>query len=180
MKKQPELTAMTKQVLIDTYFNITAEGEKVTVGAIAKRTGYNRCTFYRYFTDIEQLLTQVETEICDAFEEALTRQALTAPPAEMIGSLVDIYQQYGNYLSVLLGKHGDHRFVAKMKTIVHPAAHQLFTATSESNVAVELKEEFVLSAVLATITKWYEMRQPISAAQLGVLIKGILEHGIFN
>ena len=180
MKKQPELTAMTKQALIDTYFSMAAEGEKVTIGAVAERAGYNRCTFYRYFTDIEQLLTQVETEICDAFGKALTRQALTAAPAEIVGSLAGVYQQYGDYLSVLLAKHGDYRFVSKMKAMIHPMACQLLTAASDSGVIAELKEEFVLSAVLATVTKWYEMKQPISADELSVLIGGILEQGIFE
>ena len=180
MKKQPELTAITKQTLIDTYFSIIAEGKKATVDAVTKRAGYNRCTFYRYFTDTEQLLTQVETKICDAFGDSFTQQALTASPAEIIGSLASVYQQYGEYLSVLLGKHGDHRFVVKMKAMIHPIAHQLFTAAADSNIFADLKEEFVLSAVLATVTKWYEMKQPISVTELSVLIRGILEHGIFN
>ena len=179
-EKQPELTAITKQTLIDTYFSIIAEGKKATVDAVTKRAGYNRCTFYRYFTDTEQLLTQVETKICDAFGDSFTQQALTASPAEIIGSLASVYQQYGEYLSVLLGKHGDHRFVVKMKAMIHPIAHQLFTAAADSNIFADLKEEFVLSAVLATVTKWYEMKQPISVTELSVLIRGILEHGIFN
>lgn len=179
MKKQPELTAMTRQALIDAFFNIMAEGKKVSVGTITERAGYNRCTFYRYFTDTEQLLSQVETEICDAFGATLAGQAPSASPPDIIGSFAAVYQQYGEYLSVLLGEHGDSRFVRKMKAMVHPAAYQLFTAGSESDIIAALKEEFVLSAVLATITKWYEMRQPVSISQLGMLIMNMLQHGAF-
>ena len=179
MKKQPELTAMTRQTLIDTFFCITSEGEKAAVGAVTGRAGYNRCTFYRYFTDTEQLLSQVETEICDAFGAALTEQALSASPTEIISSLAAVYQQYGDYLSVLLGEHGDSRFVVKMKAIIHPVAHQLFTESSESDIVATLKEEFVLSAVLATITKWYEMKRPIPISWLGILIMNALRYGLF-
>ena len=49
MKKQPELTAQTKQTLINTYFSLRQNSEKLSVGAICERAGYNRCTFYRYF-----------------------------------------------------------------------------------------------------------------------------------
>ena len=179
MKKQPELTAATRQTLIDAFFRITAEGQKATVGDITERAGYNRCTFYRYFDDTEQLLSQVEAEICDAFGAVLTLRSSAISPPEMIGSLAVIYQQYGDYLSVLLGEHGDSRFVRKMKTMIHPVAYQLFTASSSSDITAALKEEFLLSAVLATITKWYEMKQPISISELGTLIVDVLQHGIF-
>ena len=125
-----------------------------------------------------ELLSEVETEVCDAFEKVLTLQSSSISPPEIISSLVGIYQQYDDYLSVLLGEHGDTRFVSKMKAMIHPVAHQLFTTNSQSNIATALKEEFVLSAVLATVTKWYEMKQPISISELGRLVMNILQYGI--
>lgn len=178
MKKQPELTALTRKTLIDTYFEITAKGGKATVGAITERAGYNRCTFYRYFTDTEQLLYQVESEICDAFQAALSKVALPISPLKIIESLSAVYRQYGNYLSVLLGENGDVRFTKRMKAIVSPLAKQLFAKDSNSEIITELKVEFTLSAVLAVITKWYDMNEPISIEQLGMLIKDILHKSI--
>lgn len=180
MKKQPELTSQTRNNLIDAYFRLRVQGEKVTVGAVAELAGYNRCTFYRYFADTDQLLYEIETEICSAFREALPQDILTGIPLEITESLVSVYQKYGNYLSVLLGNHGDLRFVARVKGIIQPVALQLFTKTSESRVEAELKMEFVMSAVLAVVTKWYDMGQPITAMQLGMVIKEILQQGIFN
>lgn len=107
MKKQPELTALTRKTLVYTYFDITSKGEKATVGAITDRAGYNRCTFYRYFTDTEQLLYQAETEICDDFQAALSQITFPVSPLEIIESLSAVYRQYGDYLSVLLGENGD-------------------------------------------------------------------------
>lgn len=175
MKKQPELTALTRKTLIDTYFEIAAKGEKATVGAITERAGYNRCTFYRYFTDTEQLLYQVESEISAAFQAVLLQISFPISPLEIVGSFAEIYGQYGNYLSVLLGEYGDVRFTKKMKAIVAPIAKQLFIAEGDTDVVTDLKVEFVLSAVLAVITKWYDMKQPITATQLSILIKNILE-----
>ena len=42
-----------------------------------------------------------------------------------------------------------------------------------------IEEEFLLSAVLATIAKWDEMKQPISISELGTLIVDVLQHGFF-
>ena len=51
MKKQPELTERTRRNLIDAYFELTNSGEKGTVDQITRKAEYNRCTFYRYFSD---------------------------------------------------------------------------------------------------------------------------------
>lgn len=180
MKKQPELTALTRNNLVNAYFELSAMGEKVTVGAVSNLAGYNRCTFYRYFTDTEHLLAEIETEICDAFKEAIPRDSLAINPLIIIDSLVEIYQKYGNYLSVLLGKYGDPRFVTRVKGIIQPVALQLISATSDSPIVTELKIEFALSAVLATVTKWYDMNRPITTTKLGAVIKEILQQGILN
>lgn len=180
MKKQPELTAQTKRKLIDTYFALVADGEKATVGAVTEAAGYNRCTFYRYFTDTEQLLDQVETEICGAFQKALEENYPAAASPAIVESFVAVYQEYGQYLSVLLGKQGSIRFTGRMKSIMQPIASQFFSETSNSDAVADLKAEFALSAVLATITKWYDMNRPIPTEELGGLLKGILQQGVFD
>lgn len=178
MKKQPEVTALTKLNIINTYFKLKQNGEKATVGAICELAGYNRCTFYRYFSDTEQLLDEVESEICNAFQNAIATNNSTSISFEIIESFTEIYQHYGYYISVLLGTHGDPRFVKKMKSIVSPIASHILGNSSESDTITQLKTEFLLSAVLATITKWYELEQPISTIQLGKLIKEMLQQGI--
>lgn len=178
MKKQPELTALTRKTLIDTYFEITAKGEKATVGAITEQAGYNRCTFYRYFTDTEQLLYQVETEICDAFQKVLSKVDFPVSPIYLIDPLSAVYHQYGNYLSVLLGENGDIRFVKRMKSVVSPLAKQLLASESEADVVTELRVEFMLSAVLAVVTKWYDLNQPIPISQLGLIITDLFQQPI--
>lgn len=42
MNKQPELTAMTRKKLMDTYFEFMAQGRKPTVGAVTKRAGITK------------------------------------------------------------------------------------------------------------------------------------------
>lgn len=43
-----------------------------------------------------------------------------------------------------------------------------------------MKSLFALSAVLVGITKWYEMKQPISIDQMGLLLKDFLQKGILQ
>lgn len=180
MKKQPELTALTRKKLIDAYFELAAGGERASVGSVAEAAGFNRCTFYRYFTDIDQLLFQVETEICDSFEDALRHHGSAVASPDIIGAFADVHRKYGTYLSVLLGRYGSARFMGRMQAMMKPAASQLFKTASDSSDAAELKVEFMLSAVLATIMKWIDMDRPFPAEELGELIKELLLHGVFS
>ena len=54
MKKQPQQTAQTRKKLMDSFWKLYCDDgiDRVTVGAVAKDAGYNRGTFYEYFTDV--------------------------------------------------------------------------------------------------------------------------------
>ena len=58
MKKQPQITAQTKQNLIEAFWSLYCEQriEKITVKDITNKAGYNRGTFYEYFTDVYAVL----------------------------------------------------------------------------------------------------------------------------
>lgn len=62
MKKQPQVTARTRRKLMNAFWEIYCEKgiHQITVGAVTKLAGYNRGTFYEYFSDIYDLLDQLE------------------------------------------------------------------------------------------------------------------------
>ena len=173
MNKQPEQTAQTRRNLIDAYFALVGKGKAASVGAITERAGYNRCTFYRYFADAADLLEQVETELYDEFRSVVGGGA-SMP--EMVMAMAGIYQRNGGYLSVLLGPHGDPGFTARVKELVSPMARDRFSRQEDMESVTALRVEFALAAVLATVTKWYELGQPISASELGALMLKLIYH----
>lgn len=71
MKKQPELTARTRKKLMDAFWDIYCEKgiHQTTVGAVTKTACFNRGTFYEYFTDIYDLLDQLENDLLDSLKE---------------------------------------------------------------------------------------------------------------
>ena len=70
MKKQPQQTAQTRKKLMDSFWKLYCDDgiDRVTVGAVAKDAGYNRGTFYEYFTDVYDLLEQLEDELLGELE----------------------------------------------------------------------------------------------------------------
>ena len=177
MKKQPELTERTRRNLIDAYFELAHSGEKGTVDQITRKAGYNRCTFYRYFSDTRDMLDQVENEICGELTGAL-KQSQVSGAGEAVHSLADVYTAYGKYISVLLGKYGDPSFREKMKTEAEMILSQQLGLTAEQSPKMSLTAEFVLSAVLGTILKWFQLEMPISTVELEALITKLISNGV--
>ena len=177
MKKQPELTEQTRRNLIDAYFELIHSKEKGTVDQITRKAGYNRCTFYRYFTDVRDLLDQVENEVCGELTQAL-KQSRIAGAGDAIQPLADVYTAYGKYLSVLLGNYGDPSFIEKMKTEAEMILSERFGLTTDQSPEMFLTTEFVLSAVLGTIQKWYRLDMPISTVKLAALITDLISNGV--
>ena len=177
MNKQPEVTEQTRKNLIAACFDLIKEQGKATVNEITKAAGYNRCTFYRYFTDTRQLLDSVEDEICENLGNAI-RQAASNSTEETMDAFATVYTTYGSYISVLLGEHGDSVFRTKMRKIAEPAVIKHFNISAENEAEAALKTEYVISAALGTIVRWYDLDMPISTRKLAELIVVSASHGV--
>ena len=65
MKKQPEVTAATRQKLMDAFWTLYKEKaiDKISIAEITNITGNNRGTFYHYFKDVYGVLEQIEGDL---------------------------------------------------------------------------------------------------------------------
>ncbi|ETT73328.1 TetR family transcriptional regulator [Paenibacillus sp. FSL R7-277] len=65
MKKQPQITEKTRQRFIEVFCELYSQKpvEKISIQEVSNRSGYNRSTFYQYFTDIYELLDAVESNL---------------------------------------------------------------------------------------------------------------------
>ena len=93
MKKQPEVTEKTRQVFVDVFCDLYCKKpiEKISIQEITNKAGYNRSTFYQYFSDIYELLAFVENDVLDYISPKDNRGE-----AE-ISDLVALYDEKGTY-----------------------------------------------------------------------------------
>ena len=70
MKKQPEITAQTRERLIEAFWSLYREKkiEQITIKQITDLAGYHRSTFYEYFVDIYDVLNQLEDDLLGYFK----------------------------------------------------------------------------------------------------------------
>lgn len=67
MKKQTETTEATRAHILDAFWELYKEMpfEKISVNAIAAKANIHRSTFYRYFTDIQNVLEELENDLIE-------------------------------------------------------------------------------------------------------------------
>ncbi len=125
MKKQPEVTAATRQGIIDAFWILFKDKriDKISINEITKLSGNNRSTFYNYFTDVYDLLSQVEEEmaqkVASEIEKNIAEYASRTPalpPAKFLYEIIaPIFLENEEKLFALVGPNGDPQFTAHLR-----------------------------------------------------------------
>jgi len=161
MKKQPELTAQTKQNLMEAFWQLYCkEGiEKVSVKEITAKAGYNRSTFYEYFTDVYDVLEQIENSLLPGPQDfpplKLDNSSATPLPVDTV---INIYEKNRKYFVVLLGENGDPSFQSKLKRSVKDMLkNKLVTEGIGDNFELDFTLEYILSAMIGVLSYWFSL-----------------------
>ncbi|MFL2028259.1 TetR/AcrR family transcriptional regulator [Loigolactobacillus zhaoyuanensis] len=116
MKKQPEITKKTKQAFVTVFCDLYSQRpiEKISIQEITSRSGYNRSTFYQYFTDIYDLLDSVESNL---LTEVRAELANKRDPTTGIHDALRCMESKAHVLvlKALLGHYGSEHFLEHLK-----------------------------------------------------------------
>jgi AcrR family transcriptional regulator len=183
MKKQSEVTAQTKRNLVDAFWSLYCEKriEKITVKEITLKAGYNRGTFYEYFTDVYDVLEQIEKSLIPTIQEL---PPISIPNKNMgmpLDMFMTLYEQNSKYYSVLLGDNGDPAFASKLKNSTKPVIRQAFLEKYNMNpIEFDFILEFVLSAMIGIMSYWFRQDKILPADDLISLVYDLMENGVMK
>ena len=180
MKKQPELTAQTREKLIEAFWSFYCEKkiEHITVKEITDTAGYHRSTFYEYFVDIYDVLNQLEDSLLEHIEKNVFNKLDGGLSHDLTQNIATIYDEKGEHLSVLLGENGDPIFLNKVKAIMKPVLTDTF-GLSREDVHTAYIFEFASSGILAAVTHWYKNGKDLPSHELAGLVRSMLMGGVF-
>ncbi len=181
MNKQPEVTAQTRRRFLDAFWSLTEEGpvNRITVGEVTKRAGYNRSTFYEYFADMPALLRAAEEEMLDQFQQMAMEHASEikdkGAPDDVLFQTVFIVMNEKLYR--LLGPDGDPAFFPMLKARLLPIFMRILPLTEEIP-NVDYVVSFAYSAVIGVLQFWHERGKDIPAEEMSQLVRTLMFHGI--
>jgi len=177
-KKQPEKIEQTKQSLLDAFCKLYNKKpfEKISVLEIARKAGYNRSTFYQYFSDIYELLDYIENDVLDYLEKNSPKEKNTEITQAVIQRVVRLYEEKGTYLNALLGKYGNNRFLERLKEKIPLDVQGL--ALSDKKTITPYLIEFHRSTSLSLFQFWQNRKKDLSIEELADLMIRLYTKGI--
>lgn len=153
----------------------------ITVTKLCTLVSINRSTFYAYFYDIYDVLEQIEDQVILPLEFKtiiLDNVINEKERASFFSNILNFFDKNIEYLSVLLGEHGDSKFRYKLLNKLMP------TIISDSNLTDAKKNrltfliEYQNAAVLSVILSWYNNPKNLSKEELITLLLDITANGI--
>lgn len=183
MKKRTEITMQTKQNILDAFWDIYCEKriEVITVKEIAHKAGYNRGTFYEYFSDVYDALDEIENALIPSLHELPPVSTSTGTLGMPIEGFLKLWEQNAKYYSVLLGDKGDPAFASKLKNSIKP----LIMKSLEDKPNIDREEmnyilEYTLSAMIGVMSYWFRKEDASYQDQLFMLIHKLMEDGVMK
>ena len=177
MKKRPEITAKTRQAFIDVFCELYAQKpiEKISIQEIANNSGYNRSTFYQYFTDIYELLDFVETDLLNYIKGELAKEEASANTFQ---NMIHCFEKESHLsaLNALFGDYGSTRFLERLRREI-PVDKWALNLPEESEATPYLVE-FYISTALSLFKLWVRRQKDLSRDELFELIHSLYAGGI--
>jgi AcrR family transcriptional regulator len=183
MKKQPEITAQTRQNLIDAFWQLYCikRIDKITVREIALKAGYNRGTFYEYFSDVYDVLEQIENSLLPDLKELPPIDFSTSLLPSPIDEFIKMYEENSKYYTVLLGDNGDPSFLSRMKNSIKPKLEQLLIEKDAPyNFELDYTIEYTLNAMIGVLSYWFKQENTPPTVRLLSLIHDIMHEGVMK
>lgn len=170
MNKQPEITEQTRKNIITAFCKLYEQKpiEKISVKDVIALAGYNRSTFYEYFSDIYALLEYIENDVIDYIKAGLNSNQKSQT------DLLTLLSAKEEYLKVLLGTFGCVHFQDRLKN----EFMKNYKSTETDNYLQPYLAEFHLTVSLSMYRLWLEQDKNISLDKLSSLIHTLYTNGI--
>lgn len=183
MNKRTEITAQTKQNLMDAFWDLYCDKkiEKIAIKEITNKAGYNRGTFYEYFSDVYNVLDEIENSLIPSLDELPPISTTTGTIGMPLDVFLNVWEQNAKYYSVLLGDKGDPAFASKLKNSIKPTIMKVL----EDKPEIDLREidyilEYTLSAMIGIMSYWFIKEETLSRDRLFRLIHMLMEDGVMS
>jgi len=177
MKKQPEITEKTRQMFIDVFCELYSQKpiEKISIQEIANKSGYNRSTFYQYFTDIYELLDFVENNVLNYIKEGLANKELSTYSVQDAFHCLE-EEEYISVFKALLGDYGSIRFLERLKREM--ILDRLELKLPQNNTVAPYLIEFQISTSLALFRLWLQRQKDLSPEEFFELMDNLYTKGV--
>lgn len=186
MKQHSETTEATRLHILAAFWELCKEMpfEKISVNAVAKRANIHRSTFYRYFTDVQNLLNEFEDELI----ENINADGLSPIPKSLSLSqsssnellengdeaVFFLLMKYSEKVYYLTNVRGDSHFKDKLYNWLRVQAEELLPVP-QNPLAFDYLLTLIFTIILTNINYCYEHREEDNLKELTALSRAAVK-----
>ena len=154
----------TKSLLMQGLIQLmeTKDVKDISVKELADLADINRGTFYLHYSDVYDMLSQIEDQLFMEFYEiidrTLTPDSVLSSPRTTLYEIFTFLERHKEMARAMTGPHGDLAFVNRMKNLVKEHLDSIWAAGQASGNN-RYAEAFVVSGCVGVFETW--LRDPM-------------------
>ncbi len=179
-------TRVTKSLIIKAFASLIKEKplHSITIIELCKQAEINRGTFYTHYTDIYDLLHQIEAEMTENFvkviDPLLHIESLPLRPGETTAQIIKYIKENPDLCTITLGEYSDRVFTLEL---INYAKEEFITSYSSRFENMPPKKvaqfcTFVCSGCIGLLQEWYTEGMTSSLEDIAETAEEIILMGV--
>ena len=183
MEKTDRRVRRTRTLLTRGLIQLMKEKDikEISVKELSDLADINRGTFYLHYTDIYDLLKNIEDELFQEFNAILDRTLTGAPdkhdPEATLREIFLLLHRNQDTARVMMSPHGDLAFVNRLKHLVQERICQFLMHPHSTNHHT-YREAFAISGCIGVIETWLNQPAPQTPEEMAKLCSHMLLKGL--
>lgn len=185
--KYTKKTSITKKNLKKALINLLANHkfDLVTINQIVEEAEITRSTFYRYYDDKYELLSDIEEEILNHIHIERQKIEETIPlehsfSVEMFEQFFKSLEIYADSIYYLLSHNGDASFEMKLRNELSKRFSNLVNLENISSTRAELVQEYMYVILIKTLQYWSANKNKVSIEEIALTVRDVQLKGIIS
>lgn len=186
MAKSDQRTRITKMLIRRAFTDLLKQKpiQSISIKELCESAGINRGTFYSHYTDIYDLLEQIETEMLQDFQNSLApllsqdEEHLT--PLKITASVFSCIKENADICAMTLGPYGDKEFALRLLKIGREKCMESYIKyfINATPKKIEYYYAFVSSGCIGLLERWLADGMTESAEEIARAAEEIMMSGI--
>lgn len=180
--KNDRRVSYTKMVLKQSLLELikTKPVSKITVKEICENADINRATFYAHFTDVADMLSQIENTLYGEIQASLEKGWTGSSMTELLIEVCAVIYRNGALCRALLSENGDGDFLSRVLNIAREKSLADWKAASPSANMQELENVYTFFAhgSAAVVLSWVQRGMTEPPEAIARFIEQITNRGL--
>lgn len=184
-EKMDRRVRRTKTLLLQGLIQLMEEKDikDISVKELSDLADINRGTFYLHYSDVYDMLGQIEEALFQEFNDILERDLAinSAGPVNSKPVLLDLFiflDRNRALAKALTGPHGDLAFLNRLKELVKQKLRMMMDNAERSVEHFEYFYSFMVSGCIGVIECWLNQNTPASPEEIAGYCSALLQEGI--